>query len=433
MSKRESRRDVPARTGERDHALAPTDARRRNFLRKGVTVAGSVAAGGAVANAAAQEVPAWMKTMGTPMRAYGSPSKFEERVKRPFASGYASVTPGAGSSRTPHQDLEGTITPSGLHFERHHNGVPDIDPAKHELLVHGMVERPLVFNLAALSRYPMISRVYFIECAGNSGPNAQPKPPQLTAGGIHGLVSVSEWTGVPLSLVLNEAGIKAGASWILAEGADAVAMSRSVPLSKCMDDAMIALYQNGERVRPEQGYPMRLLLPGWEGNMNVKWLRRIKVTDGPTHTKDETSKYTDMQPDGKARQFTFELGVKSLISFPSLGHKLDRHGLFEISGIAWSGAGRIKRVEVSTDGGKSWVDAQLQGPVYSRSCTRFRLPWTWDGSTALLQSRATDEKGNVQPTRAAFFTQYAAGMIYHNHYIQTWAVAADGSISNVYA
>ena len=225
----------------RNRVAAPANEKRRRFLTQSASVAGTLAAGGVAANAAAQEVPPWMKTMGTPMRAYGTPSSFEKAVARPFASGYASVTPGAGSSRTPHQSLEGTITPNGLHFERHHNGVPDIDPAKHELLIHGMVNRPLVFNLAALSRYPMTSRICFIECSGNSGANAGAKPPQVTAGAIHGLASVSEWTGVPLSLLLNEAGIQSGASWILAEGADAAAMSRSVPLTKCMDDAMVAL------------------------------------------------------------------------------------------------------------------------------------------------------------------------------------------------
>jgi sulfane dehydrogenase subunit SoxC len=432
MTKKEKSQSIietPAATT----ASAPADATRRRFLTQSASVAGTLAAGGVAANAAAQEVPAWMKTPGAPMRAYGTPSKFEEPVKRPFASGYASVSPGTGSSRTPHQALEGTITPGGLHFERHHNGVPDIDPAKHELLIHGMVNRPLVFTLASLSRYPMISRTYFVECAGNSGGNAGATPPQATAGAIHGLASVSEWTGVPLSLLLNEAGIAAGAQWILAEGADSAAMTRSVPLTKIMGDAMVALYQNGERVRPEQGYPMRLLLPGWEGNMNVKWLRRIKLTDGPTHTKDETSKYSDLQPDGKARQFTFELGVKSIITFPSFGHKLDRHGLYEISGIAWSGAGRIAKVEISADGGASWRDAALQGPIFSKSFTRFRLPWEWNGTAAKLQSRAIDEKGNVQPTRNAFVSQYTPGMNYHNHYIQTWGIAADGSISNVYA
>ena len=414
-------------------SVALADAKRRRFLTHSASVAGALAAGGVAANTAAQEVPAWMKVPGAPMRGYGTPSKFEASVQRPVASGYASVSPGTGSSRTPHQELEGTITPSGLHFERHHNCVPDIDPAKHELLIHGLVSRPLVFNLTSLSRYPMISRTYFIECSGNSGGNAGAKPPQASAGAIHGLASVSEWMGVPLSLLLNEAGIASGAQWVLAEGADSAVMTRSVPLSKIMGDAMVALYQNGERVRPEQGYPMRLLLPGWEGNMSVKWLRRIKLTDGPTHTKDETSKYSDLQPDGKARQFTFELGVKSIITFPSFGHKLDRRGLYEVSGIAWSGAGRIAKVEVSADGGASWREAPLQGPVFSKSFTRFRLPWEWNGTAAVLQSRATDEKGNVQPTRQAFVSQYVAGMNYHNHYIQTWAIAADGSISNVYA
>lgn len=412
---------------------APADAQRRRFLTHSASVAGTLAAGGAAMNAAAQEAPPWMKTMGTPMRAYGTPSSFEKAVARPFASGYAKVTPGAGSSRTPHQALEGTITPSGLHFERHHNGVPDIDPAQHQLLIHGMVNRPLLFNLAALSRYPMVSRVCFVECSGNSSANTLPKPTQGTAGAIHGLVSTSEWTGVPLSLLLNEAGIQSGASWVLAEGADAAAMSRSVPLSKIMDDAMLALYQNGERVRPEQGYPMRLLLPGWEGNMNVKWLRRIKVTNEPLHTKDETSKYSDLQPDGKSRQFTFEMGVKSLITYPSFGHKLDGRGLVEISGIAWSGGGRIAKVDVSTDGGASWQAANLQGPIFSKSLTRFRLPWEWSGAPATLMSRATDEKGNTQVLRSAWAKDYAPDNRYHYNAIQIWGIAADGSISNVFA
>ncbi len=418
------------RTMDNVTALSPHLTRRR-FLARGASVAG-IAAGGIATGAAAQEVPAWMKTPGAPMRAYGTPSSYEKAVQRPSASGYAKVSPATGSSRTPHQSLEGTITPSGLHFERHHNGVPDIDPAKHELLIHGLVNRPLMFNLATLSRYPMISRTYFVECAGNSGGNSQAKPPQGTAGALHGLASTSEWTGIPLSLLLNEAGLAGGAQWVIAEGADSAAMVRSVPLAKCMDDAMVALYQNGERVRPEQGYPMRLLLPGWEGTMCVKCLRRLKVTDGPAHSKDETSKYSDLQPDGKARQFTFELGVKSLITFPSFGTRLDRHGLYELTGLAWSGAGRISRVEISEDAGKTWRDATLQGPIHTKSFTRFRLPWEWNGNAVVLQSRAIDEKGHVQPTRQAFTSQYIAGMNYHNHYIQSWAIAADGSISNVH-
>jgi sulfane dehydrogenase subunit SoxC len=302
------------------------------------------------------------------------------------------------------------------------------------LLIHGLVRKPLVFTMETLRRYPMTSRIGFIECGGNSGPNSLAvKPPQVPAGGIHGLVSCSEWTGVPLALLLNEAAIEPGADWILAEGADPVAMSHSIPLEKALDDVMVALYQNGERLRPEQGYPVRLLVPGWLGNSNVKWLRRIKVTRGPMQAKDETSKYTDPTPDGKARQFTFVMGVKSVITQPSFGMKMQGPGWYEISGIAWSGAGKIGKVEVSTDGGASWRNALLQEPVFSKSVTRFRLPWEWNGQPALVQSRAIDEKGRVQPTRAAWLTQYMPQPRYHNHSIQTWSIAADGSISNVFA
>jgi sulfane dehydrogenase subunit SoxC len=406
--------------------------KRRRFLTGSASVAATLSVTSLTLPVNAEENPLWMKTPGKPMSGYGTPSTFEASVKRPFASGYPTVSPGTGSSRTPHQALEGTITPSGLHFERHHNGVPDIDPLQHELLIHGLVERPLLFKLDALSRYPLVNRVHFIECSGNSGPNSAPEPPQITAGAIHGLASTSEWTGVPLALLLHEAGIKPDATWILAEGADAASMSRSIPLNKALDDAMIALYQNGERLRPEQGYPMRLLLPGWEGNTNVKWLRRLKLTQAPTFTKDETSKYTDLQKDGLARQFTFGLGVKSVITFPSYGHKLERQGLYEITGIAWTGAGRITRVEISTNNGLSWKDATLQGPVHSKSFTRFRLPWHWHGTTHVLQSRATDDSGAVQPTRTVFTAPYAKGMNFHNNYIQAWAIDANGSLSNVY-
>jgi sulfane dehydrogenase subunit SoxC len=249
---------------------------------------------------------------------------------------------------------------------------------------------------------------------------------------MHGNIACSEWTGVPLRMLLEEAGLLPQAKWLLAEGADSAHMSRSVPIEKAMDDAMIALYQNGERLRPEQGYPVRLLLPGWEGNMSVKWLRRIKATEGPTHTKDETSKYTDLQPDGRAQQFTFEMGVKSVITKPSSTMKLPRTGFYEISGIAWSGAGRIRRVEVSTDGGATWTDAALTGEERPNSLVRFRLPWEWTGKEAVLQSRATDEKGKVQPTRTAWRAQYSPGNIYHNHSIVSWSVGADGSVKNVY-
>ena len=257
------------------------------------------------------DAPEWMKTPGRPFSAYGTPSKWQEKVQRIFT--IAPGRAGTGVSRTPLQLLEGTITPAGLHFERHHNGVPDIDPAQHELFIHGMVKRPLAFSLEALMRYPMETHIHFVECAGNSGGYSAPQPVQITAGRLNGLLSCSEWTGVRLSTLLAEAGVTKEAKWVIAEGADAAAMSSSIPLEKCMDDAMIALYQNGEAIRPEQGFPMRLLLPGFEGNMNVKWLRRLNVTDAPVDARDETSHYTELMPNGKARQFMFLQGAKSAI------------------------------------------------------------------------------------------------------------------------
>ena len=432
--KRKTNRGVPAASSQPAGEVMRA---RRKLLVRGAKAAGAVAIGatGALSASARAQVAVqpWMQVPGAQSRGYGQPSKFEEKVQRIWATGYASVSPGTGASRTPLQSLNGTLTPNGLHFERHHNGVPEIDPARHQLLIHGMVNRPLSFTADALLRYPMVSRICFLECSGNSGPNTFPQAPQANAQAIHGLLSCAEWTGVPLATLLNEAGIDPKATWLLAEGADAAAMSRSVPMAKALDDAMIALYQNGERIRPEQGYPMRLLLPGYEGNMNVKWLRRIKATDAPTHTKDETSKYTDLMRDGKAQQFTFEQGVKSVITQPSGGSAMRGPGLYEISGLAWSGAGRITRVEVSTDGGASWKDAALDAPVLSMALVRFRLPWQWSGAGASLQSRATDEIGNVQPTRAAWNAVFSPGHRYHNNMIQTWAIGADGSVKNVYA
>src|SRR6516162_5949137 len=286
----------------------------------GAAAAGSMAAlipHPVVAAAGELTVEPWMREVGSPFVGYGQPSRFEAKVVR--VSTTAPGTTGTGASRTPHHLLDGTITPSGLHFERHHSGIPDIDPDAHRLLIHGLVKRPLVFTLEALARYPMVSRIAFIECGGNSGALYQKDP---VAGGVqalHGLVSCSEWTGVRLADLLDEAGVDPRAQWILAEGADAAGMSRSVPIAKAMDDAILALYRNGERVRPSNGYPLRLLLPGYEGNMNVKWLRRIKVTQGPTMTKDETSKYTISLPDSKALQFVFPIETKSVITHPSPG------------------------------------------------------------------------------------------------------------------
>jgi sulfane dehydrogenase subunit SoxC len=404
---------------------------RRLFLRQGAALLGATLLTARAAQAGPPDVPASMQTPGAPMSGYGSRSAHESAVQRLVNS--QPGTTGSGGSRTPLERLEGIITPSSLHFERHHSGVPDIDPAEHRVLIHGLVERPLIFSMEALARYPLVSRIHFLECSGNSGANNGPEPPQQTAGGLHGLVSCSDWTGVPLSILLDEAGVKPEGRWVLAEGADAAAMSRSVPIAKAMDDALLALYQNGEHLRPEQGYPVRLFLPGYEGNTNVKWLRRLKVTAEPTMTKDETSKYTDLLPSGRALMFTFPMSVKSVITSPSGRQSMRGPGLYQISGIAWSGSGRIRRVDVSADGGKTWAEAALDGPVLPRALTRFRSPWRWDGSPSVLQSRAVDETGAVQPTRAALLAERGALYRYHFHAIQSWSVAAAGEVSNVYA
>src|SRR5579871_3755207 len=324
-----------------------------------------------------------------------------------------SKAPGTGAARTPLHLLDGMITPNGLHFERSHSGVPDIDPDAHKLLIHGLVKRPLIFTLEALARYPMESRITFLECAGNGQLLNARDPAQTTVQGLQGLLSCAEWTGVRLAVLLEEAGVDPRATWLLAEGADAAGMSRSVPLAKAMDDALIALYQNGERVRPSNGFPMRLLLPGFEGNMNVKWLRRIKLTDGPTMTKDETSKYTILERDGKALQFVFPMEAKSLITRPSPGLTMKGPGLYEISGLAWSGYGKVAKVEVSA-------------PVLSRALTRFRMPWRWDGGPAVLQSRTTDETGYVQPTRSELLARRGPSGLFHFNGIMSWSVAPSG-------
>jgi sulfane dehydrogenase subunit SoxC len=405
---------------------------RNGLLDRRIFLAGGAAlATGTAAQAEPLTVEPYSKTPGAGFAAYGQPSRFESKVGRIFAS--APGTTGTGASRTPLHLLNGMITPNGLHFERSHSGIPDIDPDTHKLMIHGLVRRPLIFTLEALARYPMESRITFLECAGNGQLLNAKEPAQAGVQGLQGLVSCAEWTGVRLAVLLEEAGVDPKATWLLAEGADASGMSRSVPLAKAMDDAMIALYQNGERVRPSNGYPMRLLLPGFEGNMNVKWLRRIKLTDGPTMTKDETSKYTVLTPGGKALQFVFPMEAKSLITQPSPGLAMKGPGLYEISGLAWSGYGKVAKVEVSADGGRSWAPAALQEPVLSRALTRFRMPWRWDGGPAMLQSRATDDTGYVQPTRADLLARRGPTGIYHFNGIMSWSVAPTGELKHAYA
>ena len=333
------------------------------------------------------------------------------------------------SSRTPIEQLRGIITPADLHFERHHAGVPAIDRDRYELLIHGMVDRPMTFTLDDLMRFPSESRICFVECSGNGGAAYNRNAArERTPSQIDGLFSTSEWTGVALTTLLREVGVSREASWLLAEGGDAALMSRSIPVEKALDDAMIAYGQNGEAIRPEQGFPARLLLPGWEGNSQVKWIRRLEASDRPSMTRDETSKYTDPLADGTARQFSLVMDAKSTITFPAFPFVLPERGWWEISGLAWSGRGRIARVEVTTDGGRTWVPAQLQDPVLSKCATRFRHIWNWDGGEALLMSRAIDETGYVQPDLETQIAARGEGSSYHYNTIRPWKIEADGRV-----
>jgi sulfane dehydrogenase subunit SoxC len=330
--------------------------------------------------------------------------------------------PSTTSSRTPLQDLRGTITPADLHFERHHGGVPNIDPARYELLIHGLVDRPTVFSLADLQQFPATSRTCFLECSGNLRRGTPETLPQM----VCGLTSQTEWTGVLLSTVLREVGAQPSATWLLAEGQDAAVMTRSVPMDKAFDDAMIVYAQNGDALMPGNGYPARLLLPGWEGNASVKWLRRIELADQPFMTREETSKYTDPLDDGNTvRQFSFVMDARSIITDPAYPRVIEP-GWHEIRGLAWSGRGRITGVEVSTDGGATWHAAILQGPVLPKAHVRFRHLWQWDGDPAEIMSRATDETGYVQPTWEALQAARGPGTRYHQNPITSWTVGDDG-------
>lgn len=394
--------------------------------------AASALAAPGVAVAQPLAVPPGMLAQGGPVDVpYGQPAAAEAGVKRRSRSGpgYAPLLGTAGSSLTPLGDLDGTITPNGLHFIRHHAGVPDIAPEQHRLVVHGLVDRPLIFTMDQLRRFPTVSRLHFLECSGNTPFYQQARiRPDWTVQDTHGLLSCAEWTGVRLADVLAEVGLKPSARWMLAEGADAAAMTRSIPVAKALDDAMLAWGQNGEALRPEQGYPLRLFLPGYEGNTSVKWLRRLKFAESPFMTREETSKYTGLMPDGTARQFNFTMEVKSVITRPSGGQSMGPPGFREISGLAWTGRGTIRRVEVSTDAGATWQDAVLQEPVLSKCLTRFRLPWRWEGGPAVLLSRATDSTGDVQPTREALVAETGPNFVYHCNAITAWRVAPTGEV-----
>ncbi|HVX41770.1 MAG TPA: sulfite dehydrogenase [Gemmatimonadaceae bacterium] len=332
-----------------------------------------------------------------------------------------------GPAYSPLQEFTGTITPSDLVFERHHAGVALIDPKRHKLLVTGLVDRSMIFTLDDLERFPSVSRVHFLECSGNGRAAYREPKPEMTPQIVDGLTANGEWTGVPLATLLREVGVKREATWFLAEGGDASKLSRSIPIDKAWDDALVVYAFNGERLRPANGYPVRLLLPGFEANTNVKWLRRIKLMDQANMSRDETAKYTDPLPDGTARQFSLVLDVKSLITRPAHPARLAK-GWVEISGLAWSGRGKIARVDVSTDGGATWTAAELQPPIFTKAHTRFRLPWEWKGGAATLVSRAWDETGATQPTRAEFERVRGRGTDFHFNHMRSWTIRPDGSV-----
>ena len=400
------------------------------ITRRAVLAGAAAAAGGVLLDGLARPVDAQLTTPpvppdpslapGGPTTALSARSPFETPARTP---------PGVftGPAYSPIHQLTGTITPSDLVFERHHSGVAMIDPTSYKLLLHGLVDRPLVFSLDDLKRFPSVSRTHFLECSGNGRNGYRGPKPDLTPQLVDGLTSNGEWTGVPLATLFREAGVRSSATWFLAEGGDAAKLSRSIPIDKAWDDALVVYAFNGEPLRPANGYPVRLFLPGFEANTCVKWLRRLKLIDQPNMSRDETAKYTDPLPDGTARQFSFVMDAKSIITSPAAPMRIDR-GWHEITGLAWSGRGKIARVDVSADGGRHWEPASLQEPILSKAHTRFRLPWEWNGNEAALMSRAMDETGNTQPTHAAFVAARGAGTDFHFNHIRTWIVRADGRV-----
>jgi len=410
---------------------------RRRFLG-GAALAGAGLAGAGSARAEAAkpdplitEVQDWSRYLGEGVdkRPYGTPSRFEKHVIRRDVS-WLTASPESSVNFTPLHELDGIITPSGLCFERHHGGIADIDPANHRLMIHGLVDKPLVFTMEDIRRMPRQNRIHFLECAANSGMEwrgAQLNGCQFTHGMVHNVM----YTGVPLKVLLAEAGVKTNAKWLLLEGADASGMNRSLPIEKALDDVLIAFAMNGEALRPEQGYPLRAVIPGWEGNLWVKWLRRIEVGDQPWQAREETSKYTDLLADGRSRRFTFFMDAKSVVTNPSPQAPLKQKGRNVLSGLAWSGRGTIKRVDVTLDGGKNWQHARIDGPVLDKSLTRFYVDFDWTGQDLLIQSRAIDSTGYLQPTKEELRKIRGTNSIYHNNGIQTWHVKANGETENV--
>jgi sulfane dehydrogenase subunit SoxC len=413
---------------------------RRAFLRAGLAAGGAGALGSLEAAAARAgnpanqppNVPDWSRHLGdgVAVRTYGKPSRHEAHVIRRDVE-WLTASRESSVSFTPIHELDGIITPNGLCFERHHAGIAEVAREDYRLIVHGLVERPLIFTLDDIKRMPRVNRAYFCECAANSGMEwrgAQLNGCQYT----HGMVHCVMYTGVPMKVLLEEAGLRANAKWLLLEGGDAAAMTRSLPVQKVLDDALIAYRMNGEALYAENGYPVRVVLPGWEANMWIKWLRRIEVGDQPWHHREETSKYTDLMANGKARRFTYVMDAKSVITSPSPQAPLNhRSGFTVLSGLAWSGRGHIARVDVSLDGGRNWRTAHIDGPVWDKALTRFYYEFDWDGEELLLQSRAIDETGYVQPSKAELRKVRGVNSIYHNNGIQTWHVLKSGEVENV--
>ncbi|MCX7222116.1 MAG: sulfite dehydrogenase [Burkholderiales bacterium] len=414
---------------------------RRGFLRNsflaamaaGASTASTLALGqGSIGDPTILDKQAWQTTLGQPVAAkpYGVPSKYEANLQRRESPGLTRVS-AASVSFAPLQGLFGIITPNGLHFERHHQGWVDIDPAKHRLMINGMVKQEMVFTMEDLMRLPSVSRIHFIECGANTGMewgNVAVPTVQYT----HGMLSCCEFTGVPLSILLDMAGAdtKKG-KYILAEGGDGSGMTRTISMEMALDDVLVVWGMNGEMLRPENGYPLRLVVPGVQGVSSVKWLRRIEVGDMPYATKDEAVHYMDLMPDGIHRQYTSIQECKSVITTPSGGQQLLETGFYNISGMAWSGRGKIKRVDVSVDGGRNWREARLETPVLTKAITRFNIDWVWDGKPAILQSRATDETGHIQSSYRMLREVRGTRSIYHNNAIQSWKVDTNGEVSNV--
>ena len=414
---------------------------RRGFLRNSFLAAMAAGASATAASAFAQapkgdpnilEKQSWQTTLGQPVAAkpYGMPSKYEANLQRRESPGLTRVS-AASVAFAPLQGLFGIITPNGLHFERHHQGWYDIDPAKHRLMINGLVKQEMVFTMEDLMRLPSVSRIHFIECGANTGMewgNVAVPTVQYT----HGMLSCCEFTGVPLSILLDMAGAdtKKG-KYVLAEGGDGSGMTRTIPMEMALDDVLVVWGMNGEMLRPENGYPLRLVVPGVQGVSSVKWLRRIEVGDMPYASKDEAVHYIDLMPDGLHRQYTSIQECKSVITTPSGGQQLLETGFYNISGMAWSGRGKIKRVDVSVDGGRNWREARMETPVLTKAITRFNIDWVWDGKPAILQSRATDETGYIQPAYRTLREVRGTRSIYHNNAIQSWKVDTNGEVSNV--